>query len=395
MHRHLKVHLIPGVAIALLAAFGCERKQIQIEPLAPPAVTISQPIEREIADEIEFTGHTDAIKTVEIRARVSGFIDQVAFEDGAMVKEGDLLFQIDPRPFDAEVDHDEAALAVARARAKRAAADMARAEKLIKGKTITQEDYDKAIADEAESSAAVKEVAANLQNAKLNREFSTVKAPISGRVSRAMIAKGNLVNSTAGSATLLTTIVPLDPIYAYFDVDEPTLLRYSRNARDDGPPKIPLEMQLADEDGFPHQGAVDFIDNKVDPATGTIKVRGAFPNADGKIVPGMFVRVRIQSAEKRPGLLVTDRAIGIDQGRKYLLVVTADNKADYREVVAGPLVDGLRVIEKGLKPGDWVIVNGLQRARPGNPVTPEKAPMPLPPGATEQPPAQATAETAG
>ena len=207
-----------------------------------------------------------------------------------------------------------------------------------------------------------------------------------------MIAKGNLVNALAGSATLLTTIVPLDPIYAYFDVDEPTLLYYSRNAGSQDRPAIPLEMQLADEPGFPHQGAVDFIDNKVDPATGTIKVRGAFPNPDGRIIPGMFVRVRIQSAEKRPGLLVSDRAIGIDQGRKYLLVVNKENKADYREVVAGPLVNGLRVIEKGLKPGEWVIVNGLQCARPGNPVKAEKAPMPLPPGAEQERPGEPPAE---
>jgi RND family efflux transporter MFP subunit len=199
-----------------------------------------------------------------------------------------------------------------------------------------------------------------------------------------MIAKGNLVNSAAGNATLLTTIVPLDPIYAYFDVEEPILLRYSRKAPNDSRPAIPLEMQLADETGFPHQGAIDFIDNKVDSATGTIRVRGSFANPGGTIVPGMFVRVRIRSAHKRPALLVTDRAVGIDQGRKYLLVVNAENKADYREVVAGPLVDGLRAIEKGLKPGDWVIVNGLQRARPGAEVTAEKAPMPLPPVAAEE-----------
>lgn len=395
MQRRTNVSWLSSAALALLATLGCERKPVEIEPLPPPAVTISQPIEREISDEIEFTGHTDAIKTVEIRARVSGFIDQVAFEDGAMVKEGDLLFQIDPRPFDAEVAHNEAALAVATARAKRAAADLIRAEKLIGGKTITQEEYDKTIAEQAESSAAVKQVAASLESAKLNREYSTVTSPISGRASRAMISKGNLVNSAAGSATLLTTIVPLDPIYAYFDVDEPTLLHYSRNSRETNRPQIPLEMQLADEAGFPHQGAVDFIDNKVDAATGTIKLRGMFANPAGTIVPGMFVRVRIRSAEKRSRLLVTDRAIGIDQGRKYVLVVAADNKADYREVIAGPLVDGLRVIEKGLQPGEWVIVNGLQRARPGNSVNPEKAPMPLPPGAAEQPPAQATAEAAG
>lgn len=395
MPRRTSVIWLPSAAIALLAALGCERKQLQVEPLPPPAVTVSQPIEREISDEIEFTGHTDAIKTVEIRARVSGFIDQVAFEDGAMVKEGDLLFQIDPRPFDAEVAHNEAALAVATARAKRAAADLVRAEKLIGGKTITQEDYDKTIAEQAESSAAVKQVAASLESAKLNREYSTVTAPISGRASRAMITKGNLVNSSAGSATLLTTIVPLDPIYAYFDVDEPTLLHYSRNASDGDRPQIPVEMQLADEAGFPHQGAVDFIDNKVDPATGTIRLRGKFPNPNGRIVPGMFVQVRIRSNEKRPGLLITDRAVGIDQGRKYVLVVAADNKADYREVITGPLVDGLRVIEKGLKPGEWVIVNGLQRARPGYPVNAKQAPMPLPPAAAEQPPIPSADEAAG
>lgn len=394
MPRRTSVAWFANVAIALLAALGCERKQVEVEPLPPPAVTISQPIEREISDEIEFTGHTDAIKTVEIRARVSGFIDQVAFEDGAMIKEGDLLFQIDPRPFDAEVAHNEAALAVATARAKRAAADLARAEKLIGGKTITQEDYDKTIAEQAESSAAVKQVAATLESAKLNREYSTVTAPISGRASRAMITKGNLVNSSAGSATLLTTIVPLDPIYAYFDVDEPTLLQYTRNGSEGDRPQIPVEMQLADEGGFPHQGAVDFIDNKVDPATGTVRVRGKFPNPNRRIVPGMFVHVRIRSSEKRPGLLITDRAVGIDQGRKYLLVVGADEKADYREVVTGPLIDGLRAIEKGLNPGEWVIVNGLQRARPGNPVKAEKAPMPLPPGA-EEPPAEVTSESAG
>jgi len=390
MKRHAKIPRLQGAAIVLLAAIGCERKQLQLEPIPPPTVTISQPIEREIGDEVEFTGHTDAIKTVEIRARVSGFIDQVAFEDGAMVKEGELLFQIDPRPFDAEVARDQAALTVAKARAKRAAADLARAEKLITGKTIAQEDFDRIIADDAESSANIKQVEASLASSKLNREFSTVTAPVSGRVSRAMIAKGNLVNSAAGDATLLTTIVPLDPIYAYFDIEEPILLRYSRKAPKDSRPTIPLEMQLADEAGFPHQGVIDFIDNKVDSATGTIRVRGSFDNPGGTIVPGMFVRVRIRSAHKRPGLLVTDRAVGIDQGRKYLLVVNAENKADYREVVAGPLVDGLRAIEKGLKPGDWVIVNGLQRARPGAEVTAEKAPMPLPPAAQETlPPAAA------
>lgn len=381
-----------GAAVALLSVLGCEHEPAPLAPTAPPTVTISQPIEREISDEVGFIGHTEAIKKVEIRARVSGFIDRVAFEDGQLVKQGELLFQIDPRPFDAEVAKDQAALAVAKARAKRAAADLLRAEKLISGKTITQEDYDKTIADEAESAAAVKQVEASLTSAQLNREFSTVTAPISGRMGRAEIAKGNLVESTSGSATLLTTIVPVDPIYAYFDVEEQIVLRYSRGASDRGRPMIPVEMQLADEDGFPHQGKIDFVDNQIDPATGTVKVRGVFANADGAILPGMFVRVRIRSAKKRPALLVSDRAVGMDQGRKYLLLVGADGKAEYREVETGPLVDGLRAIEKGLQPGEWVIVNGLQRARPGRAVEAEKTAMPLPPAAAETSPA--AAETA-
>lgn len=363
---------------------GCDQMAVELEPTPPPTVTISQPIGREISDEAEFTGHTDAIKAVEIRARVNGFIDRVAFEDGAIVKEGDLLFQIDPRPFDAEVARDKAALAVAKARATRAAADLARAKRLIKGKTITQEDYDKAIADEAEASASVKQAQATLDTANLNLEFSTVTAPIGGRVSRAAITKGNLVNATAGSPTLLTTVVPVDPIYGYFDVDEPTILRHSRNARDKSRPPIPVEMELANETGFPHQGTIDFIDNKLDPTTGTMRVRGVFPNPDGIITPGMYARVRLQSEKKRPALLVSDRAVGIDQGRKYLLVVNAENKVEYREVLTGRLVDGLRAIEKGIQSDEWVIVNGLQRARPGITVDAQKSEMPLPPQAAEQ-----------
>lgn len=367
----------------LLASSGCEREMAALEPTPPPTVTISLPIAREISEEIEFIGHTEAIKAVELHARVSGFIDQVAFKDGEIVEEGDLLFQIDPRPFDAEVDRDQAALAVAKARAKRAAADLARAQKLIKGRTITQEEYDQTFANEAEAAASVKQAEANLRSSKLNREFSTVTAPVAGRVSRAMITKGNLVNGSMGNATLLTTIVPVDPIYATFDIDEATLLRVARNARDPDYPRPPADMQLANEAGFPHHGQIDFLDNKVDPATGTIRGRAEFPNADGVISPGMFAKVRVRRADKRPALLVSDRAVGVDQNRKYLLVVNGENQVDYREVLTGPLVDGLRAIEKGLKADEWVIVNGLQRARPGITVQAEKTDMPLPPESGE------------
>lgn len=370
---------------ALLLAPGCERETTQLEPTPPPTVTISQPIEREISEEHLFTGHTEAIKAVDVHARVSGFIDQVAFKDGDIVKEDDLLFKIDPRPFDADIARDEAALAAAKARGKRAAADLARAKNLIKGKTITQEQFDQTLADEAEASAAVKQAEASLTTSKLNREYSTITAAVGGRVSRAMITKGNLVNGSAGGATLLTTIVPIDPIYAAFDPDESIYLRVARRARDPNHEPPTVEMQLANETGFPHRGRIDFLDNKVDPATGTIRARAEFQNADGVITPGLFVHVRVRSSEKRPALLVCDRAVGMDQGRKYLLVVGADKKVEYREVRAGPLVDGLRAIENGLKAGEWVIVNGLQRARPGSPVEAQKTSMPLPPEAEEIP----------
>lgn len=371
------------VVMTLQAAAGCERKQVQLAPTPPPTVTISLPIEREINNTYEFTGHTEAIKAVDVYARVGGFIEEVAFKDGDVVKQGDLLFQIDPRPFDADLARDQAALEAAKARATRAAADLARAQRLSRGKTITQEDLDRIIADKAEASAAVKQAEASLTTSQLNREYSTITAAVGGRVSRARITKGNLVNASAGSPTLLTTIVPIDPIYAYFDVDEATFLRVAQKARDPNRTPPPVDMQLANQRGFPHHGRIDFVDNKVDPATGTIRARAEFPNADGLIAPGMFVKVRVRSTDKRPALLVTDRAVGMDQGRKFLLLVGADNKVEYREVLTGPLVDGLRAVEKGLKPGEWVIVNGLQRARPGVTVETQKTEMPLPPEVEE------------
>lgn len=376
--------LIAFFAISLMT--GCERERPPLEPTPPPTVTISLPLAREISDLGEFTGHTEAITAVSVYARVSGFIDEVAFKDGDVVKRGDLLFQIDPRPFDADIARDQAALAAATARAKRAAADLARARKLVRGNTITQEDFDRIVADEAEAAAAVKQAEASLTTSKLNREYSTVTAAVGGRVSRAIITRGNLVNASAGSPTLLTTIVPIDPIYAYFDVDEAIFLRVAHRVRDPNRTLSPVDMQLANESGYPHHGQIDFVDNKVDPATGTIRVRAEFPNADGVIAPGMFVKIRVRPPEKRPALLVSDRAVGMDQGRKYLLVVAADHKVAYREVLAGPLVDGLRAIEKGLKPDEWVIVNGLQRARPGITVEAQKTDMPLPPEmASEEP----------
>src|SRR5215469_4107541 len=236
MRRFANPPTLTCAVLALLSSVGCE-KDVVLEPTPPPTVTISLPIEREISDENQFTGHTEAIHAVDVHAKVSGFIDEVGFKDGDTVEEGHLLFQIDPRPFDADVARDEAALAAAKARAERTAADLARAKQLIKGKTITLEQFDQTFADAAEAAAAVKQAEASLRTASLNREYSTITAAVGGRVSRAMITKGNFVFGGAGNATLLTTVVPIDPIYAYFDVDEAIYLRVARRARDPDSPR--------------------------------------------------------------------------------------------------------------------------------------------------------------
>jgi multidrug efflux system membrane fusion protein len=358
---------------ALLTAWlvtGC-RKQVQ-QPPPPPAVSVVQPVAREVVEWDEYIGRLESPETVEVRARVSGYLDKVHFKEGKEVKKGDLLFTIDPRPYQAEFDHANAEYERAVSQTDLAKNDFERAKRLIATKAISEEDYDTKSKTYTAAQAAVRSAKATLDSAKLNLEFTQIHAPIEGRISRAVVTEGNLISSgVAGSgATLLTTIVSLNPLYLYGDADERSVLKYLHlrregtrvSARDE---QIPAEMGLADEAGFPHKGYMDFVDNRIDPGTGTMRARGVFSNADHSLSPGFFGRIRIPGSGKYPALLIPDRALGSDQAQKFVYVVNAEKKVEFRPVRIGPMIDGLRVVKEGLKPGEQVIMEGLMRVRPG------------------------------
>ena len=379
----------PRVALLMapiaLAAFvsACANTAAQQPPPPPPQVAVASVIERDVTEWDEFTGRLQAVDSVEVRPRVSGYVSAVRFSEGAIVRKGDLLFQIDPRPFQAEVDRLKAELDRARATVQRADSELARAERLRSANAISNEDHDRRAAFAQESAAQVAAVEAALRAAALNLEFTHVTSPINGRVSRAIVTEGNLVSSGPGQATLLTTVVSLDPVYAYFDADEQIYLKYTRGGNADAKASALLRangsrgsidrhirMALSNEEGFPHEGELDFIDNQLDGTTGTIRGRAVFGNPDGLLTPGLFVRLRLAGAGKYRGLLIQDRAVGTDLSKKFVYVVSPKNEIEYRPVTLGPIVDGLRVVRSGLKAGEPVVVNGLQRIRPGVPVTP-------------------------
>lgn len=334
----------------------------------PPQVTVAPAITRVVADEDEFTGHFEAVNSVEVRPRVSGFVERVAFTEGAIVHQGDVLFTIDSRPYAAEVSRAEAVLEQARTRKQLADMELERAQKLVSTQAISREELDARTSGRAEGEAAIRAAEAAVRVARLNLEWTVVRAPISGRVSRAEVTTGNLVQAGPPAATLLTTIVSLDPIYVYFDTDEQAYLKYMRAAADAGgtrPIGKPVYVGLASETGFPHRGTLDFIDNRVDRTAGTIRVRAVVPNKSLLFAPGLFARVRLVGGERKPATLIQDRAIGTDQDRKFVLVLNDDKTLAYRPITIGPLVDGLRTVESGLEPGERVVVNGLMRVRPG------------------------------
>lgn len=365
---------------------GCGRQTPQAAAPPPPVVPVSQLIQREVTEYVDFTGRTEAVQLVDIRPRVTGYLVKMPFREGSEVKQGDLLFEIDPRPYQAQYDQAESQVKLYEAQLKLANATLQRGLTVSKtpGAISKQElDQDQAAVEEAE--ARLKAFRSSLAVYKLNLEFTTVLSPISGQVSRYYLTVGNLVNQ---DQTLLTTIVSLDPIYAYFDIDEPTVLRV-RKAINEGTVKsyhegaFPVFMRLQGEEGYHHEGTLNFVNNQVNPATGSILVRGIFPNpipAAGKtrlLSPGMFVRVRLPIGQPHSALMVIDRAIASDQGLKYVYVLTADNKIEYRRVTTGALQDdGMRVITTGLKPTDWVAVGGLQLLRPRLQVKPERIAMP-------------------
>jgi RND family efflux transporter MFP subunit len=344
----------------------------------------------------------DAAESVEIRARVSGYVNEVYFADGQEVKAGTLLFQIDPRTFEADLKNTEGQKAQWLAKRDRAKADVTRYEGLVPSGAASAQDLDQARAELGEAIAAIQSADATIERARLNLEFSRIAAPIDGQVGEALITKGNLIQAGAGDG-VLTTIVSLDPIYVYFEVDERTLLRFRERRRnsegDDIAPstvadlKIPVQLGLVNEKGFPHTGVIDFADNRVNPETGTVRIRGEFDNAKRVYKPGLFARVRIPISEPYQGLLVSETAIGTDQSQKFVLVVSDQGVVEKRFVKTGPLQDdGLRVIGEGLKSGEWIVVNGLQRARPGKPVAPQRGDMPL---LQASAPAAAKSQTSG
>jgi RND family efflux transporter MFP subunit len=344
-------------------------------------VTVSQPVVRNVIEWDEYTGRLEAVESVEVRARVSGYLQSVHFTDGAVVKKGALLFVIDPRPYQAELDRAKAALEQANARFERTQKDFARAQQLVKSRAISQEEVDTRSADQREAQEAVQAARASVEAARLNVEFTQVKAPISGRISRQLVTEGNLITGGTGDATLLTTIVSLNPIYGYFEVDERAYLKYTRLWRNGTHPgsrdaKTPVSLGLANETGFPHQGYLDFIDNRLDPNTGTMTGRAIFPNPDSALIPGLFARTRLPGSGRYEALLISDEAIGSDQTQRFAFVVNDQNTVEYRKVEVGPMIDGLRVIRDGLKPEDWVIVNGVQRVRPGVRVNPQQQTTP-------------------
>lgn len=370
----LKSLLLASVLAPFLAA--CTDTIAQ-QPTAPPptAVTVETVVDRDVTEWDEFTGRLEAIDTVAVRPRVSGAISRVSFSEGGTVARGQLLFQIDPRPFQAEVDRLRAELTRVRATVRRAASEFSRAERLQAQNAMSHEEVERRAAFAEESAAELQAVEAALRAAELNLEFTRVTSPLSGRAGRAIVTEGNLVSSGPGEATLLTTVVSVDPIYAYFDADEQLFLRYQQAARDGGADRrsMPIQMALASESGYPREGRLDFLDNQLDPRAGTIRARAVFANRDGALTPGLFVRLRLAGRADHRGLLIQDRAVGTDLGKKFVYVVGPDDQIEYRTVTLGPLVDGLRVIRTGLNAGERVVVNGLQRVRPGDKVTAQHA----------------------
>lgn len=364
------------LSLVFLLAMACERPQ-PVAQLSPPKVTVGRPLKVEMIEWDQFTGRLDAVETVEIRARVSGYIESVDFQEGAVVRKGDLLFVIDPRPFVAELERSEAEHARAQARHDLSALRLKRSRQLLETGSTSQDAYDERAGEERQAAADLRATKAAVEAARLNVEFTHVTSPITGRISRIFVTQGNLINGSAAQATLLTTVVSLDPIYCYFDTDERTYLKYARLAQEGRRPnapeaRIPLYLGLADEQGFPHKGHIDFVDNRLDPNTGTMRARGVFPNQDLMLTPGMFARVRVPGSDILKALLVPDEAIGSDQTQKFVYVVNDQNVVDRHLVQLGPTEEGLRVIRSGLAATERVVINGIQRVRPGITVNPEE-----------------------
>jgi RND family efflux transporter MFP subunit len=375
-----------GAAIGAVALAGCFldvagcSKGSAPPAQPPPQVSVAQVLEKRVKDWDEFTGRLQAVETVEIRPRVTGYIDKVAFTEGSMVKRGTLLFVIDPRPYQAEYDRAAADVKRFNTALELGRIELTRVQRLRDSGAVSQEELDERKSTVASAEANVAGAAAALEAASLNLNFTRVTSPIDGRVSRAEVTRGNLVTGGVNGGTLLTSVVSMDPMYIYFDADEQSYLRYAQMDREGTRVSSrtsgnPVQIGLANEEGFPHPGKVDFVDNQLNPQTGTIRARAVLENKDGRFTPGLFARVQLLGSGEYQAILIDDRAVNTDQSQKYVLLLGADNKVEYRKVKLGRVIDGLRVVQEGLKAGDVIVVNGAQRVHPGVMVTPQRVSM--------------------
>ncbi len=385
MRSVLKISVLICVLALLTFAASCSQKPPE-KPIPVPEVTITTPIEREVTKYLEYTGNTAALQSVDIRARVPGFLTKITFDPGARVTKGELLFVIDPRQYEAQVQEAQAQVDAKKARAKLSQTEVQISQRLESKEAISALKLEQQVAARDVSLADVELAQAALEKAKLDLEWTQVISPINGRVSRNLVDVGNLVGA-AGEKTLLTTVMEEDSVYAYFNITEsdllPLLRRFGKKSEQEvrSSIKVPVFLGLADETGYPHKGSFDFADTKVDPATGTIQTRAIFPNPDGLLMPGLFTRIRVP-IDKRKSLLIPEIAVQYDQGGKYVLTLGEDNVVQQKRVTVGEQVDDMRVIEKGLSSTDRVIVSGLLRARPGFKASPtgkapEAAPQPV------------------
>ena len=368
------------LALVTLAMIGCgSQTDTGANSAQPPApgVKIAQPLAQDVTEWDEYTGRIEAVSSVDVRARVSGYLEKVNFKAGAKVKKGDLLFLIDAKPFTAQLQYAEAELERAKAKRELAKNDLERAERLFRGKAISEEEHDARSKGSREAVAAVQSAEANVYTAKLNLEFTKIRAPIDGRIGRELITEGNLVGGGGADATRLTFIVSTDPVYVYVDADERSALKYRRQTRQDGSDTVgdgqtPAQLAVADETDFPHQGLLNYISPRADIATGTVSLRGVFANPDGLLSPGFFARMRVRGSVPYPALLLPDKAIATDQAQRFVWVVGQDGQVVYRQVFLGAHIGQSRVITQGLKADEWVVIDGLQKIRPGIKVNPER-----------------------
>lgn len=365
--------LLGFLLLAAHSLVGCDSKPVAGSAPPPPSVTVAQPLQKTITEWDEYTGRFAAVATVEVRARVSGFIDSIHFKDGQLVKQGDPLFVIDPRPYKLAVEQAKAEVERAQAKLQIATLDVERATPLVRSQTLTEREFDTRRSNQREAAGAVASLEAALKQSELNLEWTEVRAPIAGRISDRRVDAGNLVSGGQTGATLLTAIVSLDPIHFVFDGSEADFLRYTRLAAAGARPSSrdvqnPVSVRLADESDYKHHGRMDFVDNVLNPKTGTIRGRAIFDNKDGLLTPGYFGRLRLFGGE-HDALLVPDSAIASDQASKIVFTAADDGTVGTKRVELGPIVDGLRVIRAGLTPTDRIVIEGLQRARPGQKVT--------------------------